>query len=174
MCDSNFLCLVFWRSCAVGEVFFRYSVPRRCIVMFANHYPLEKFGRTCSVFCADQPGGLWIKGVTDTVSSNDASWSEHADLNVFSNIEFIYLFVLCIREIKQKTTPWKYLFTISFFTEHHLFESLMVGFTRVHSYTVYLGHGSRAIVLLWLYQNSPTKTATCIILRACWLTCLWT
>ena len=173
MCDSNFLCLVFWISCAVGEVFFRYSVPRRCIVMFANHNFVE-LCRTCSVFCADQPGRLRKKGVTDTVSSNDASWSEHADLNVFSNIEFIYLFVLCIREIKQKTTPWKYLFTISFFTEHHLFESLMVGFTRVHSYTVYLGHGSRAIVLLWLYQNSPTKTATCIILRACWLTCLWT
>ena len=43
MCDSNFLCLVFWISCAVGEVFFGYSVPRRCFVMFANHNPLENF-----------------------------------------------------------------------------------------------------------------------------------
>ena len=108
MCDSNFLCLVFWISCAVGEVFFRYSVPRRCIVMFANHNFVE-LCRTCSVFCADQPGRLRKKGVTDTVSSNDASWSEHTDLDVFWNTEFIYFFVLCVGEIEQKTTPCKYL-----------------------------------------------------------------
>ena len=115
--------------------------------MFANHNPLENFVEL-AVFSVL----INLAGYERKVLLILCPQMMHHDLSIqilmYSGIQNLSIF-LCFASVRLSKRPLLVnILKMSIFTEHYLFESLMVGFTRVHSYTVYLGHGSRAIVLL--------------------------